>query len=130
MTLTKLARFASKRFDGHLRAYFERTNTQASIVAEIDSRVVGIVWVKCGTFTYADEGKVASIVTLNVDHETIGPFQQARVFLTLLSAAKAMASKWGALQVTIHTTTGDQAENADRLLKRRGANLIGGYYVL
>lgn len=47
-----------------------------------------------------------------------------------ISAAKAMASKWGALQVTIHTTTGDQAENADRLLKRRGANLIGGYYVL
>lgn len=130
MTPAKVFQFSRKRFDGHLKDYFERTNTQASIVAEVDGRVVGMVWVKCGTFTYADEGKVASVVTLNVDHETTGPFQRARVFLTLLSAAKAMASKWGALQVTIHTTTGGQAGNADRLLKRRGAKLVGGNYVI
>lgn len=128
-TPAKVFQFSRKRFDGHLTDYFERKNTQASIVAEFGERVVGMVWVKCGTFTYADEGKVASIVTLNVDHENTGPFQRARVFLTLLSAAKAMADKWGALQVTIHTTTGGQAGNADRLLKRRGAKLVGGNYL-
>ncbi len=130
MTPAKVFAFSRKRFDGHLKAYFESKNTQAAIVAEVDGRVVGFVWVKCGTFTYADEGKVASIVTLNIDHEATGSFQRARVFLTLFSAAKAMADKWGALQVTIHTTTGGQAGNADRLLKWRGAALIGGNYVL
>lgn len=34
------------------------------------------------------------------------PFLWARVLLTLASVDKAMAEKWGALQVTIHTTTG------------------------
>lgn len=91
--------------------------------------MVGFVWIKCGIFTYADEGKFASIITLNVDHENTGPFLRARVFLTLLSAAKAMAKKWGALQLTIHTTTGGQAGNADRILKQRGAVLVGGIYV-
>lgn len=36
----------------------------------------------------------------------------------------------GALQVTIHTTTGGQAGKTDRLLKRRGAELVGGNYGL
>lgn len=130
MTPSKVFVFSRKRFDGYLRAYFERKNTQAILVAKVGDRVVGLVWIKCGIFTYADEGKLASIITLNVDHENTGPFLRARVFLTLLSAAKAMAEKWGALQLTIHTTTGDQAGNADRLLKRRGAVLIGGNYVL
>lgn len=67
MTPAKVFTFLRKRFDGQLKDYLERTSTQASIVAEINDRVVGMVWVKCGTFTYADEGKVASIVTLNVD---------------------------------------------------------------
>lgn len=130
MTPAKVFQFSRRRFDGHLKDYFERTGTQAAIVAQINGQVVGMVWLKCGTFTYADEGNVASIVTLNVDHENTGPFQRARVFLTLLSAAKAMTDKWGALQLTIHTTTGSYAGNADRLLKHRGANLIGGNYIL
>lgn len=95
-----------------------------------DHQLIGMVWLRCGTFTYSDEAKLASIVALSVAHEPIGPFLRARVFLKFISAAKALADKWGALQVTIHTTTGDQAGNADRLLKKRGARLIGGNYVL
>lgn len=129
-TPAKVFAFSRKRFDGHLSSYFSRKGTQATVIAEIDGRVVGFVWVKCGVFTYSDSDKIATIMTLNVDHEGTGPFSRARVFLTLISAAKALAEQWGALQTTIHTTTGDQAENADRLLKRSGANLIGGNYVL
>jgi hypothetical protein len=122
--------FSRKRFDEHLQAYFARKDMQATVVAEVNDRVVGMVWVRCGTFTYADDAKLASIVALAVDHELTGPFIRARVFLKLISAAKAIADQWGALKLSLHAMIGGQAGRADRLFKRRGAELVGGNYVL
>jgi hypothetical protein len=112
--------FSRRRFDEHLRAYFEREGTQAAVVAEVNERIVGMVWVRCGTFTYADDAKIASIVALAVDHEFTSPFMRARVVLKLVSTAKALADQWGALKLSLHAMSGEQAGRADLLFKRRG----------
>lgn len=73
---------------------------------------------------------MATVVALCVDHAQTGPFMRARAFPALVSAAKALAGQWGALALTIHSTNGQQANSTDRLLKRNGAELVGGTYVV
>ncbi|MEM6711959.1 MAG: hypothetical protein AAF590_06715 [Pseudomonadota bacterium] len=126
----RVFKFSRTKFDGHIEAYFHRTNQQAAIVAEIEGRIVGFAWMRCGTFTYSDEDRLASVLTLNVDHATTAPFTRARLFSSLISACKAVAEDWGALQTTVHVTSGMDAGHADRLLRRRGAEFVGGNYVL
>jgi predicted N-acetyltransferase YhbS len=130
MSAMKMFPFSRARFDEHVESYFAQGGAQAVVVAEVDGQVVGMVWLRCGTFSYSDEAKLASIVALSVAHEPIGPFLRARVFLKLISAAKALADQWGALKLSLHAMSGDQAGRSDRLFRRRGAELIGGNYVL
>lgn len=127
-TPANVFKLSERRFAQHLDAYFNRKDRQACIVAETKGEIVGMVWVKCGPFMYSDDGLISTIMMLNVDSDKLSPFLRVRVFGKLLKAAKATSNHWGALQLVVHSTVGDQAGNTDRLLKLFGAHLIGGNY--
>lgn len=50
--------------------------------------------------------------------------------MRLINAIKIWSDTRGAKQVLVHVTTGSNLKSTDRLLRRSGATLIGGGYVV
>ena len=122
--------FSRARFDKHWDAYFGRKDRQAAVVAMLDDTLVGMIWLRCGPYIYSDDGLITSSQVLCVDRHRLSPIRRARVFGRLVRAAVVISQEWGALRLVINATPGAEAAAADRLLKRSGAQLIGGNYVL
>lgn len=129
-TPANVFKLSERRFTQHLDAYFNRKDRQACIVAETKGEIVGMVWLKCGPFMYSEEGLISTVMMLNLDQENLSPFLRVRVFEKLLKSARVTSNHWGALQLVVHSTVGRHAGATDRLLKRIGAHLIGGNYIV
>jgi len=100
-----------------------------ALVAELDGRVVGLIWATAGEYFIADEGVLATVHVLAVDRDGLSPLRRAKVFLRLFKGLRVWAETRKVRQILVHVTTGRDLRSSDRLLRVAGMRCLGGSYV-
>jgi hypothetical protein len=122
--------FSDKKFNEHARAIFAKPAHMVCLVAEKDGAIVGLAWASAGSYSLSEELILATCHVIAVDRDALSPIQRAKTFLRLLKGIKKWSDTRGASEVLVHVTTGTDLKATDRLLRKAGARMIGGGYVV
>lgn len=122
--------FSDKKFDQHAKKIFSRPKNMACLVAELDGAIVGLIWASAGSYSLSQDLVLATCHVIAIDTVRLGSVRRAKCFLRLIKAVQKWSKTCGAKQVLVHVTTGTSLTATDRLLRRSGAKIIGGGYVV
>jgi GNAT superfamily N-acetyltransferase len=91
--------------------------------------LLGFASVHAGEHFLGTGALIATVQTLNISQKLSGTLLGGKVALRLVQAVRHWARTRGCVQLMVHVTNGDNAEDADRFFRRCGMVTVGGNYV-
>lgn len=142
--------FSDAKFDRHAETVLKKQLHMVCLVAEFGEEIIGFAWATTGRHTISEEGMLTTCHVIAVDLDRVGGVRKSKInkgstmgdvtrrastFLRLLKGIKDWSKNRGAEHVLVHVTTGvvedgANAETTGRLLRKIGAQTIGGAYLI
>ena len=138
--------FSDKKFEKQAEAVLAKPLHMVSLVADLDGKIIGFAWATAGEHLISEEGVLTTCHVIAVEPDAAGGGKAAKpamgdmtrratTFLRLLKGIKAWSRTRGSEHVILHVTTGNvdsglDAERTGRLLKKIGAQRLGGGYLV
>jgi hypothetical protein len=117
--------FDPAKFDVAFEAAMSHPKSQVGVVVELDGRVLGFGFFRCGPHYLSSEGLLATVQALCVDAGVRRSLLGGRVLAKLLRALERWSEAVGARATTIAVTSGHDADGLRRRLGRAGWEVAG-----
>ncbi|MCP4072070.1 MAG: hypothetical protein GY742_10090, partial [Hyphomicrobiales bacterium] len=102
--------WSDKKFDRQCDELLKLPPSKAGLVAELDGRVLGFVYLSCGEYFFGEGHVITTVQVLAVDSDNLGAKMTLRSFTSLIKGAKEWAATRGPdgndVMVLVNVTTG------------------------
>ena len=120
--------------EAKLRRLVERAlgdpNRHSFMLAERGSEPVGLLHCSAGEYFIGTDTILVTVHSVNVPRRHRGGLGGGRIAMGLLNGARTWARARGAVELSVHVSSGTEMDRTDRLLRHLGFAHTGGNYAL